>query len=72
MAGSNMFLIYAGSDGQNVTLSPRLGVGLQEPDYNTAAQVSLLEGSGIVNNVMTANIRCEYSLTSISLFHCTY
>ncbi|MCJ1285565.1 hypothetical protein MMC26_004906, partial [Xylographa opegraphella] len=58
MRGSNMFIIYSNSDGHNITLSPRLGAGNFQPDFNSAAQVSLLEGSGIANGVMTANIRC--------------
>ncbi|MCJ1415252.1 hypothetical protein MMC32_001584 [Xylographa parallela] len=57
MKGANIFIIYANSDGQNITLSPRLGAGNFQPDYNSAAQVSLLEGSGIANGLMTANIR---------------
>jgi len=59
MAGANIFVIYADSDGKNITLSPRLGVGHVQPDYDSAARVTLLEGSGIVNEVMTANIRCD-------------
>ncbi|MCJ1386144.1 hypothetical protein MMC17_009270 [Xylographa soralifera] len=58
MKGANIFIIYSDSDGQNITLSPRLGAGNFQPDYNSAAQVSLLEGSGIANGLMTANIRC--------------
>ncbi|MCJ1438857.1 hypothetical protein MMC27_008247 [Xylographa pallens] len=58
MKGANIFIIYANSDGRNITLSPRLGAGNFQPDYNSAAQVSLLEGSGIANGLMTANIRC--------------
>ena len=58
MSGANIFIVYSDSGGQNITLSPRLGAGNFEPDYNSAAQVSLLEGSGITNGVMTANIRC--------------
>jgi len=58
MKGANIFIIYGDSAGQNITLSPRLGAGNFQPDYNSAAQVSLLDGSGIANGVMTANIRC--------------
>ncbi|MCJ1290354.1 hypothetical protein MMC34_001890 [Xylographa carneopallida] len=62
MKGANMFIIYSNSDGHNITLSPRLGAGNFQPDYNSAAQVSLLEGSGIANGVMTANIRCKTTI----------
>ncbi len=58
MAGANMFLIYADSSGSNITLSPRLGKGEVEPDFDSEAQISLLEGTGIANGVMTANVRC--------------
>ena len=58
MAGANIFIMYADASGSNVTLSPRLGTGEVEPDYDTEAQVFLLEGSGVANNVMTANVRC--------------
>lgn len=59
MAGSNIFVIYTSANGQNVTLSPRLGKGHVEPQHDTAAQVTLLDGSGVSNNVMTANVRCS-------------
>lgn len=58
MKNSNIFIIYADASGTNVTLSPRLGVGEVEPNFNADAQVSLLEGSGIANGQMTANVRC--------------
>jgi hypothetical protein len=59
MSGANMFIIYASSSGNNVTLSPRTGSGHTEPSVNSGAQVSLLEGSGISGGVMTANIKCK-------------
>lgn len=61
MSGANYMIIYSSGDGQNVTLSPRLisRSGSHEmPEFNSAAQVSLLEGSGISNGVMIANIKC--------------
>ena len=36
MAGANIFMIYSDSTGQNITLSPRLGVGHVQPDYDNA------------------------------------
>lgn len=59
MSGSQIFVIYTDSTGTNITLSPRLGTGHSMPNYNSAAQVELLEGSGVSNGVMTANIKCE-------------
>ncbi|MCJ1270938.1 hypothetical protein MMC22_010836 [Lobaria immixta] len=59
MTNSNIFIVYADASGHNVTLSPRLGVGEVEPGFNKDAQVSLLEGSGIADGKMTANVRCS-------------
>ena len=57
MQGSNMFLLY--TDGNNnVTISPRSGTGYVPPQENPDADVELLSGSGVENNVMTANFRC--------------
>jgi len=58
MAGSNFMIIYADGTGSNVTLSPRLASGNVQPTYNSAANMTLLAGSGISNGVMTANILC--------------
>ena len=58
MPGANIFMVYADTDSQNVTLSPRLTSGYVMPTYNSAAQVTLLSGSGIANGTMTANVRC--------------
>ena len=58
MRNANIFIIYADASGTNVTLSPRLGEGEFEPVFNKDAQVSLLEGSGIADGKMTANVRC--------------
>lgn len=58
MAGANIMVIYADQSGTNVTLSPRLGLGHFMPNYNPDAKVTLLDGSGIKDGVMTANVRC--------------
>jgi hypothetical protein len=62
MSGSNIFLVYTSSDGKNVTLSPRTASGYTMPSYNNAAQVTLLEGSGVANGIMTANVKCKSAL----------
>lgn len=59
MSGANIFVMYASADGKNVTVSPRLGKGEVEPDYNSAAKITLLEGSGVVGDTMTANVLCS-------------
>lgn len=59
MAGSNMFIVYA-QDSTNVTLSPRLGTGHVMPQYNSDAQVTLMDGSGIQSDgTLVANVRCD-------------
>ncbi|KIW01114.1 uncharacterized protein PV09_07402 [Verruconis gallopava] len=71
MSGSNMFVIYTNSAGNNVTLSPRKATGHSQPQFDSSAQAVLTEGSGVSNNVMTANIRCsscadKFDITSSS------
>ena len=61
MRGANIFVVYSSEKGDNVTLSPRLGKGHIMPEHDDevgAAQVSLLEGSGVKDGIMTANVRC--------------
>jgi hypothetical protein len=59
MANSLMFLAYASSDGKNVTLSPRLSSGHKEPVYTSNVTFDILDGTGISNNIMTVNARCQ-------------
>ncbi|KAJ5798627.1 cellobiose dehydrogenase [Penicillium pulvis] len=63
MQGANIFIVYASADGNNVTVSPRAGVEHVEPLYNSQARLSVLDGSGISNGIITANIRCESCIT---------
>ncbi|KXT14817.1 hypothetical protein AC579_4079 [Pseudocercospora musae] len=60
MSGANIFVIYLSADGMNVTVSPRLGTGHTEPQHREGqgANVTLLEGSGVENGTLTANVRC--------------
>lgn len=58
MAGANIFVMY--TDGQgNVTVSARLGKGYFQPQHDTAANITLLEGSGVANGNMVANVQCD-------------
>jgi hypothetical protein len=59
MAGANIFVLYSSASGSNVTVSPRLGLGEFEPNFNPAAKITLLAGSGIINGMMIANVRCS-------------
>jgi hypothetical protein len=57
MAGANMFIVYASGD--NVTVSPRLGVGEIEPLYNNDARITILNGSGVHDGVVSVTVRCD-------------
>lgn len=61
MAGANIFIMYTSANGQNVTVSPRRGVGEVEPEHDSSdtADITLLEGSGVSNGMMIANVRCS-------------
>jgi hypothetical protein len=59
MSGSNMLIVYTSTNGNNVTLSGRKGNGHATPAYTSDIKATLLEGSGVSNGVMTANIRCK-------------
>lgn len=67
MSGSNMFVIYTSSSGQNVTLSLRKSSGHNTPSATTDIKAELLGGSGVTNGVMTANIKCTNSTCPLSL-----
>lgn len=58
MGGAQIFVVYTSGDG-NVTISPRLGTGQREPNFNSDAQVTLLEGSGVSDGKMVANVKCK-------------
>ena len=66
MAGSNIFMVYADATGKNVTVSPRKGVGNVMPVYPSGTQITVLEGSGIANGTMTANVRCKFTNTKLT------
>ncbi|KAJ4175768.1 hypothetical protein NW759_017113 [Fusarium solani] len=57
MSGADIFVIYQDGAG-NVTLSTRTGRGHVMPQYSKRIAVELLDGSGIKDNKMIANIRC--------------
>lgn len=58
MRGADIFLIYTDGSG-NVTLSTRSGTDHVMPEYVDMDGVELLEGSGVEDGQMTANIRCS-------------
>lgn len=52
-----MFLVYQDGKG-NVTLSTRTTSGHSMPQYTKRSGVTLIDGSGVANKTMVANIRC--------------
>ncbi|CAG8955448.1 hypothetical protein HYFRA_00010314 [Hymenoscyphus fraxineus] len=59
MAGASIFVMYADGN-NNVTISGRAGRGHVQPQVDNTLQggLTLLEGSGIVNGKMIANVHC--------------
>lgn len=57
MSGSDMFLVYQDGNG-NVTLSTRSATGHVMPEHTERDDVELLEGSGVSDGNMVANIKC--------------
>lgn len=55
MSGSTMLVIYQDGSG-NVTLSTRKGHGHDTPTYQAMSSIKLVEGSGVSNGSMVANI----------------
>ncbi|KAG6007849.1 hypothetical protein E4U21_005437 [Claviceps maximensis] len=58
MRGASIFVVYNNGD-NNVTLSTRSGQGNFMPVFNPRSDVELLEGSGIIDGNMVANVRCN-------------
>ncbi|KAF1917417.1 hypothetical protein BDU57DRAFT_546700 [Ampelomyces quisqualis] len=58
MDNANIFMIYTDGNG-NVTLSPRHSRGETMPLYDSAVDAELLSGSGVQDDIMTANLRCN-------------
>lgn len=63
MAGAEMFIVYKDGSG-NVTLSTRSAPGEVEPSYEKRAGVELLDGSGVENGKMIANVKCSGECSS--------
>lgn len=66
MSGSSIFMVYTDGTG-NVTVSPRDGKGHSEPSYNSAARVTLLDGSKADAQGVVANFRYEIAVGELSL-----
>ena len=58
MAGTLIFVTYASADGNNVTVSPRIGTGHVMPTHSNDVQVTVLNGSGIIDGAFVVNAKC--------------
>ncbi|ESZ98460.1 hypothetical protein SBOR_1122 [Sclerotinia borealis F-4128] len=58
MKNSLMFMMYADSTGNNVTLSPRIASGESEPLHTKDIVVEPMAGTGITNDTFTWNGKC--------------
>ena len=58
MANALMFVAYENGDRSNVTVSPRTTSGHNPPEHTKDVNVTLLPGSGVVNNVFNVNAMC--------------
>ncbi|KAH7109648.1 integral membrane protein [Dendryphion nanum] len=59
MDGAHYFVMYTAPDSKNVTVSTRIGKGYSPPIVTQDTHFQLLEGSGVLNGTMTANIKCS-------------
>lgn len=54
-----MMMVYADSTGKNVTISPRLCYGHNEPTFTKDVKIQVQPGTGIANGNMTVNAICS-------------
>jgi Cytochrome domain of cellobiose dehydrogenase/Eukaryotic cytochrome b561 len=58
MKGALMFVAYTSQSGTNVTISPRVGTGHDEPKFTSDVDVKVLEGSFVDNESYNINAQC--------------
>jgi hypothetical protein len=58
MLDALIFVAYTSQNGKNVTISPRIGLYHEAPQYTHALGVDVLEGSYVDNKVYNINARC--------------
>ncbi|KPI41181.1 uncharacterized protein AB675_7981 [Cyphellophora attinorum] len=64
MRGSSMLVVYADGN-NNVTVSPRTGTGHVEPNVDSSARITVLDGSRVNSDgSLVANIRCDSCIGS--------
>ncbi|KAI9846815.1 MAG: hypothetical protein M1838_001138 [Thelocarpon superellum] len=58
MEGALMFIAYVNGNQSNVTVSPRIATGENEPSYTSNYSVEVLIGSNVTNGTYEVNARC--------------
>ncbi|KAF1838192.1 CBD9-like protein, partial [Decorospora gaudefroyi] len=58
MEGSLMLIMYPNAEGENVTLSPRIGSKAAEPSYNSSIDINILPGTKISDSMLVLHARC--------------
>lgn len=58
MSGALIFVTYASENGNNVTVSPRLGKNHVMPLHTSNVTVEVLNGSGIYDGIFVVNAQC--------------
>jgi Cytochrome domain of cellobiose dehydrogenase/Eukaryotic cytochrome b561 len=58
MKDALIFVHYKSEDGENITVSPRIGIGHVEPQFTSAVGVTLLEGTYVDNETYNINGHC--------------
>ncbi|KAK6346074.1 hypothetical protein TWF730_010406 [Orbilia blumenaviensis] len=66
MVGAHIFVVYTDGSG-NVTVSPRVAQGYFEPQFSSDPRITLLDGSGVVDGSIVANVRCDNCLSLADL-----
>ena len=59
MKNSLMLMAYPSSNGDNVTLSPRLSYDNVEPSYTSNVTMHILPGTGVSNQTIIVNAHCQ-------------
>ncbi|KAF1849144.1 iron reductase domain protein [Cucurbitaria berberidis CBS 394.84] len=59
MENSLMFIMYPDADGNNVTISPRLGSKASEPTFSPNVAVEILPGTQINDSMLILHARCR-------------
>jgi hypothetical protein len=63
MSNSLMFIMYPNDDGDNVTISPRLGSKNAEPSFISSINLEILDGTTVNDSMLVLKAVCHNCLT---------